>query len=378
MPLSATPSNSQKRHGQLPRRPKRHQSGARAVHTLCTQVTANTLAPIGCIRYTPHHPVDFQVVVLNMLLLQTFPLSVAIFWRFMLVLPLWTLFYIFLTAITFYGFFTILIGIPVIGLLLLVLIPVVSTIISYIISMHPYLIGIRIGLRVLGHKTEHSQHKLMIAAVGYGFIEGLVAVLLSAVIFAAWLMVQQGDIEQVRAILHAQVPDPVASLSQQVAFGRYTALTAISGVVALLLRAALLPTLASVSAGRNHRPYDEFGAKLPLMVLLLLMITAVSTIMLPLMGTGASYLGLTQALVSHLDRVILFVTGKGGEFTMLHAFVIAGSVCVGVWLFCLQCAGAALAHSGETVRPSKPSSKHPPISTDDISALRRARMGKKQ
>ena len=56
-----------------------------------------------------------------MLLLQTFPLSVAIFWRFMLVLPLWTLFYIFLTAITFYGFFTILIGIPVIGLLLLVL-----------------------------------------------------------------------------------------------------------------------------------------------------------------------------------------------------------------------------------------------------------------
>jgi len=313
-----------------------------------------------------------------MLLLQTFPLSVAIFWRFMLVLPLWTLFYIFLTAITFYGFFTILIGIPVIGLLLLVLIPVVSTIISYIISMHPYLIGIRIGLRVLGHKTEHSQHKLMIAAVGYGFIEGLVAVLLSAVIFAAWLMVQQGDIEQVRAILHAQVPDPVASLSQQVAFGRYTALTAINEVVALLLRAALLPTLASVAAGRNHRPYDEFGAKLPLMVLLLLMITAVSTVMLPLMGTGASYLGLTQALVSHLDRVILFVTGKGGEFTMLHAFVIAGSVCVGVWLFCLQCAGAALAHSGETVRPSKPSSKHPPISTDDISALRRARMGKKQ
>jgi len=72
-----------------------------------------------------------------MLLLQTFPLSVAIFWRFMLVLPLWTLFYIFLTAITFYGFFTILIGIPVIGLLLLVLIPVVSKIISYIISMHP-------------------------------------------------------------------------------------------------------------------------------------------------------------------------------------------------------------------------------------------------
>ena len=63
---------------------------------------------------------------------------------------------------------------------------------------------------------------------------------------------------------------------------------------------------------------------------------------------------------------------------MLHAFVIAGSVCVGVWLFCLQCAGAALAHSGETVRPSKLSSKHPPISTDDISALRRARMGKKQ
>ena len=93
----------------------------------------------------------------------------------------------------------------------------------------------------------------MIAAVGYGFIEGLVAVLLSAVIFAAWLMVQQGDIEQVRAILHAQVPDPVASLSQQVAFGRYTALTAINEVVALLLRAALLPTLASVAAGRNHR-----------------------------------------------------------------------------------------------------------------------------
>lgn len=320
-----------------------------------------------------------------MLLIKILPLSFAVFWRFMLVLPAWALIYILLAATTFYGFLTLIGGIPVVGVFLLIVAPIAASIVSYIISMHPYLIGIRIGLRVLGQPTEPSQHKLMVAAVGYGLVEGLVAALFSLVIFALWLLLMQSGLDDLRIIMQQRVTDPTASLSTQIAFGRYTAMTMISAVCALLLRAALLPVLASAAAGRRptggaHRPFDGFGAQLPVMVLLLLMIAALSTVVLPFMGSGAEFLGLTQVLVTKLDSVILFVTGKSQtHITLLHAVIVLGAISTSVWLFALQCAGAALAYAGGGGgRPKPPSSKLPPISSDDISALRRARMQKPQ
>lgn len=315
-----------------------------------------------------------------MLLIKTFPLSLAIFWRFMLVLPVWTLFYILLTALTFYGLLTLIGGIPVVGIVLLLIVPIIGTIVTYIISMHPYLIGIRIGLKVLGHPTEQSQHRLMVAAVGYGFIEGLIAVLISALFLALWLLAFESDFAIIRDLAHQRTIDPSAVLAQQIAYGRFAAMTTISAVVTLVLRAATLPALASAAAGRSrnggpHKPFDGFGAKLPMMILLMLMITGVSTVALPLLGSGAQYLGLIQALVTKLDGVILFVTGKSQtQITLLPVFLIVCAISLSVWLFALQCAGAALSYTGGGSRPKPPASKLPPISSDEFGALRRGRM----
>ena len=151
----------------------------------------------------------------------------------------------------------------------------------------------------------------------------------------------------------------------------------------MALRAALLPVLASVAAGHNaqggpHHAFDGFGALFFQMLLILVMITVLSTIIIPFAGNAAEYVGLTSILTGQLSGIVLFVIGEEQvNFTLAHAIMVTAAIVVSIWLFCLQCAGAALNYHGRVTQPSKPvKGKDEPSEAgfEDLAALRRSRM----
>ncbi len=322
-----------------------------------------------------------------MILLRAFPLSLSILWRFLLVLPVWTVFYVVLTVFSLYGAIHVLAYIPVVGFLLLMLFPLMIGAIVYVISMHPYLVGIRIGLNVLGVRTTSSQVGLLGAAVGYGVVEGIAGFALSAIVLGATLIVFQGGLpfdEAIRQALQAEaVRDPVAVLSRQVAFGALTVLSFVTVVAAMALRAALLPVLARAAAGRDSGgraavPFGGFGTGFAAMMLVLVAITGLATVAIPLVGDAFAYLGLTGVLTDRLDDVVLFVVGEQeASFTLANALLVAIALVVSIWLFCLQCAGAALNYerrASPAAQRTRAAAVDSHIDVVDPGALRRSRM----
>ncbi|MEO1640670.1 MAG: hypothetical protein AAFU41_15620 [Pseudomonadota bacterium] len=314
-----------------------------------------------------------------MFFLQLFPLSLAILWRFLLVFPAWLILYITLSVLTVFSVFAVLGMIPFIGFYLAAVVsPLVALGINAILTMHPYLVGMNIGLRVLGAKPTRDQGLILRASLGYGLLEMAIAFVFSLAILAFWVLLIEADFSTARWEAANLPADPSATLASQLALGAITILSATAAVVTLLVRAALLPTLASAAAGQSpkggmHRPFEGFGAMFPLMVLLMLLITALSTFLFPLMSGVSGYIGLTQILTEQLGRFVLFVVGERQlEFTLAHAALIVLAILISVWLFCLQCAGAALAHVRQV--PEPPTVEDRQELSADMAALRRARM----
>lgn len=318
-----------------------------------------------------------------MILLRAFPLSLSILWRFILVLPLWTVFYTVITVISVFGVLSLLASIPIVGLLFLIVAPLLGIVITYIIAIHPYLIGIRIGLRVLGFKAESSQERLLGGAVVYGLVEAIVAFLFLVVITAGFIIVIQTELALSDALDVPQITDPIADLSREIAFGALNVLAVLSSIAVMALRAALLPVLAGVAAGggsngRLHTPLGEFGANFASMMGLLLMISAISTVVIPFVGDAFRYVGLTSVLSNQLSDVVLFVVGeKDVAFTLAHALLVLAAIILSIWLFCLQCAGAALSYesrSGQTAKEKQAVAMAQQANSQSIADLRRSRM----
>ena len=301
----------------------------------------------------------------------------------MLVLPLWTVFYTVITALSVLGIISLLGQIPILGLLSLLLVPLLATAIHYIIAMHPYLVGIRIGLRVLGFKTVSSQERLLGSAIVLGLIEALITFALLVVITAVFILNVQTGMTLSDAADVPQITDPMAELSRRIVYGGLAILSVISSIAVMAVRAALLPVLASAAAGRNetgrlHGPLGEFGASFFTMFGLLLMITAISTVVIPFMGSAVRYVGLTSVLTGQLDNIVLFVIGeKEIAFTLTHALLVVTAIVVSIWLFCLQCAGAALSYERRSTQQAEEievAAQAEQASSLDIAELRRSRM----
>ncbi|MEM8537473.1 MAG: hypothetical protein AAGF56_06395 [Pseudomonadota bacterium] len=313
-----------------------------------------------------------------MLLLEVFPLSFAILWRFLLIFPLWLILYVALTVMSLLFGLLVLGNIPIIGLLALIVVPLILIAITYVIAMHPYLVGIHIGLRVLGAEPTKEQTGLLRAAVGYGLVEAVIAYVFTLIGLVFAVLLLRTDAVVITDLAAQRTPDPTAALASQLAAGTLTVLSATGAVVSFLVRAALLPVLASAAAGRNpngarHQAFDGFGAMLPMMIALMLMILAVQAVAIPVLVDASAYIGLSQLLTEQLDDVVLFVLGEEEfTFTLAHALLVATAVLLSIWLFCLQCAGAALAHVKRA--PVKPTPVGRAELAADIAALRRARM----
>lgn len=318
-----------------------------------------------------------------LLLLRAFPLSISILIRFLLVLPLWAIFYIAITVIAIVSSLQIMATAPIVGIMVLMILSVLAFAISYIISMHPYLIGIRIGLRVLGIETRQSQKRLLAGAVGFGFLEAIVATVLLGIILVGDVLVIQRDFGLLSAIDIDQIPDPVASLSRQISFGVLVVLPILSSIVVMALRAALLPAMANFVVGRDpsgrfRSNLDGFGANFITMMLLMLMITGVSAVVIPLVGDAFQYVGLTTALLDGLSDIVLFAFGEQEmTFTLAHALAVIAALIISIWLFCLQCAGAALSYENRVNAISigkKLKTKSSLGGHESMAELRRSRM----
>ncbi|MEP3346123.1 hypothetical protein [Litoreibacter sp.] len=232
-------------------------------------------------------------------------------------------------------------------------------------------------------KSKASHKSLLGSAVGYGVIEGLAAYLFSITIFAAAFYLLQSDGELADALNAKSFRDPMAALSRQIAFGTLTVLGALSAIFGMILRAALLPALASAAAGcdpnsHRHTVYDGVGEKFPQMMGLLAMIAVISTVLLPFIGEASQYIGLTSVLVEKLQTLLQAVTGdRDLVFDLTLAIAIFLAISFSVWLFCLQCAGAALSYESrvtDEVQVKMEAVKSREASHVDIAALRRARM----
>ena len=90
------------------------------------------------------------------------------------------------------------------------------------------------------------------------------------------------------------------------------------------------------------------------------------------------FVGLTNIIHTKLiTSVDVLSVNEPLALNLSRAITLAGLLLFALWLFCLICAGAALSYEEEsTVQKSihKTDTQAPRLSTEDISALRRARM----
>lgn len=320
-----------------------------------------------------------------MLVLRSFSLSLSVFWRFLLVLPLWTVFYVLLTGISVIGLLKIATAIPGIGLLLMLVLPLAVFLINCIIGIHPYLIGIGIGLKVLGIKTDPTQKGLFTAAIGYGFVVALIGLFLSAVLLAISLFLIYGEISQFSLSAAERLTDPIASLSQKFAFGAIDAAALFNGLAMIALFAALLPVFAGAAAGRDpdggpHSAMSGFGDSFLSMLFLLLAITGLSGLAVSLIGDAVEYVGLISVLTTQLQDIVLFSIGdRSPSINVLDVIIAFGTIVFAIWLFSLQCAAAALSYEsrmGQTVQRKRGAIMAEQAESVDIAALLRSRMPK--
>ncbi len=289
-----------------------------------------------------------------MLLVRTFPLSLTIFWPFSFALVVWTTFYL----VVMYLAFLLMAGLritygdwPVIGSLFQFALPLSFLMIAHVISIHLYLTGIKIGLTSLKIETERSETKLFVAACAYGVLEAILALALFTVMtgFYAFSQIQTPIYISLQ---YPSLTDPIAEMSRSIVFAPVTPVLPIFiGILLIMLRAALLPVLAGTvvgraPSGRLHEPFGGFGQNFVRLFLLMILIMAISILVTPFLGSASQYIGLTTTITDQAGITFIRFMGGAEEFRLsfTYALSVLGAVCISIWLFSLQCAGAALAY----------------------------------
>lgn len=306
-----------------------------------------------------------------MIYIRALPLSFHILWRFLIQLPVWTLFYMFISIFVVTFGLSLAGSIPFIGGLFLIPMSLAIIAISYLVVMHPYLIGLRIGLRRLGADAEADGTRLLKAGVIFGFIEAVVVSGVSGLATGVWLLMAGTAITFDGLLNGESIKDPVARLSeefvQQALVGGGSALAAFGAISALAVRAMLFPSLAWAAAGKGrnrfYRPYlSDFAKGFWKMLFLLLGVTALSMAAAPLLGGALQVTGLFDLLSGKLDSRVFLSYGQDGEhvLTAKHLVIWVGMIALSIWLFCYQCAAVALTHV-ETQKASNPD-----VSEDEI------------
>ncbi len=327
-----------------------------------------------------------------MLFLRSLPLSLSVFWRFLLVMPLWLILYI---PIGILGALVMVVAslVPVLGILVAIALILA---LNGMMAIHPMLLAIRLGLQVRGIKGEKSNKKLLVAAMGYGGLEAFFALVVFGVGGALLIFSASGK-EFVDVFVGG--PDGVGQFEQLFADGP-AALFVLAVLLLLgLFRVALLPVLAGAAAGRDperyhHTPMNGFGKRFPGVMFALIMSVILMGLLYYLMITAFAKYGIYSGGPGFpfSESDIAAPGGAGdlysGLFTMVLP-VFLGNLLIVAWVICLQAATAALTFEDRLGNmgdrkampgPDRAKREKPGVAagkqTVDIAELRRSRMQK--
>lgn len=315
-----------------------------------------------------------------MLFAKAFPLSLSIFWRLAVVLPVM---FIGLTLYNLAG--------ALVGFLLGLIFPPFAFIVTFLImassSVVPTLLGTRMGLQVKGVKPSTSIKGLFAPAVIYGAVEGVSVTLIIGVIVAASVFVISPDILQ---------QSEVADLALEYVDPSWV-LPGLLGLLAVFLsvcsiRASLLVPITSASIGRDpdgmhYTPFRHFRASFgPLFALTIFSyvgMIALHAVLIVLMIT-MDFFGSLQADLQEFENMTKGMASIRPLWSLIGLFAVY--MLIGTWAFSLQCAGGVLGHLRlrdtapklaevieANLKPKQDSDAAPRMSAEDLRALRKSR-----
>ncbi|SFS15093.1 hypothetical protein [Yoonia litorea] len=275
-----------------------------------------------------------------MIFLRAFPFSFSILWRYAIALPA-----LILSLVAFGVIAVVLVLVasvlsPFAGALIIVAFSVGASVV-------PLMVGLRVGLQAHHIKPRRSYLGLIAPAIGYGFFEAVVILILLALGAGLFVLVSPLDLAGLM-MLGAESGDALftelTAINAAVTWG----VTAAVALIAMALRAALLVPLAGASigadpTGRPHTPFYGFGSGFGA-VFALVVVSQLGLIMVvPLVFSVMAIFGMGEAAMLQLASIATMddwadLANLGTE----AAIFVAASLFATLFFFSLQCAGAVL------------------------------------
>lgn len=281
-----------------------------------------------------------------MSLFSGFRLSFSIFGRFIFKLPGLIGLYAVLIALCFAAYSTWL-NLEAAPLLVIAGAFAIFAAVGILLTVHPYLIGTRIGLSMLGQETGNDHGKLLRGAILHGVILGVMTAAATYFVFA---LIDLGSGLNFAEPSYVYTIDPISDLSVHLTDRSPDTTGTIIALIALAVRAAMLPVFARIVAG-NEAGYslDGIGKNFPKVMLMLLAATVIAATLKPLVLTDTYLLVATTDLLH--DANALFSNVASGQFlgfSWANLALFAATVLLSIWLISLQCAVAALTYDDRT------------------------------
>ncbi len=321
-----------------------------------------------------------------MITIEAFPLSLRILMRLFVILPKWIIAYLVVITFVTAASLTVIEGVPGIGLVLLILLPIFGFCVALTLAIHPYLVGIRAGLDLLGEPYEDENLPLFRSALLISVIEALLAAMVSVVLLVGYQFMVGGTISLDLLGTLAATKDPSTVALQELrnlSWGYVTLASFLVAAVRLALRAALLPVMAMAAAGRAPRMMQSghgrvFGSHFLGLFTLLLVTIATGHFLLTAVLSGFGHFGFVSFILGGLgDIAQRTLSGSALMFGwgLKQFFVILAGALLALWLFALECAGAAVAFQASNAAASPKPTEVIKQEHADIRALRHGRMG---
>ncbi|MFQ6548714.1 hypothetical protein AADZ90_012200 [Aestuariibius sp. 2305UL40-4] len=278
-----------------------------------------------------------------MFFLRTFALSFSIYWRFLIVVPL--------IGLLFIAFFVAAIGIGfVLSLVSLPLAVIVIAMLILIANAIPLLIALRLGASAKGEEVNGTYRDLFLPALGYGFIEMLAVMILSAIVVFAVAVLSPYGVSELQDFLSEAETVPETAFEDVSTIVPLFAAPFLIFVAASIVRAALLVpmTASAVGAGMHGRSYPFLwkvgGGFIPVFIICL--ISFLSPVLIGIAGNQVlQVIGLDDEIRQFWDAFQNRQTGSFFDvpFATEGYAVGAISLLLLLWFFCLQAAAGVTA-----------------------------------
>lgn len=291
-----------------------------------------------------------------MIFLRSIPLSFSVFWRFLVVLPLF---------------------LPVAGVLVLVyslFLPFLAAFFAQIAIAFAMMLALRGAYQARGVSGVSVFGRLFVAALKWGFFEAFVYLLIGFAMALAFWALAVMDLEQIGALLASPEPPALRDLlsASPVVLGIGIVGT---GLIYGLSVAFMVPKAAAgYAAGNAAEPLDffwGFGTGFVSLALVMLAAAAISYL------TGAMA-GAAELLLHSVAVVSDWATGTEGDQPLPVAALalLAGLVLLQIWTFCWTYAAAAEAFLQRHARiaEARAAERVLPLSDpEELRALRKSR-----